>query len=369
MTKTAKDILILSLLTVTSTLLVWLPFMLSPTGMLRVFANYDGPNYMIVAKSLYNPEIIKSTFSLPLPIEYHPAHFPGYPLLIRTLSFAVPTTWAMLIVTVMTTITAVTAFYFFVRRFNLTSSPLWLSILFLFLPARWLVIRTIGSPEPLFLTAIIASFFFFHQSHVLKNFLLAAFFGVIAQITKTPGILLFASYTLYLSIEVIKSHKIPWKSFPLLLIPLSVLPIFTYYKLQTGDFWAYFHSGDNFHLVFPPFQSFVIERSWLGDFWLEDLIYIYLLGALTVVLLFKRKLYDLATFAAIFFLATLFVAHRDLSRYSLPLMPFSLIAFAPFLERKEFKFVFALILIPIYLYTINFITHNTAPIADWTPYF
>jgi len=102
--------------------------------------------------------------------------------------------------------------------------------------------------------------------------------------------------------------------------------------------------------------------------WLEDLIYVYLFGALGVVLLIKRKLYYLACFTRVFFLATLFVAHRDLSRYSLPLAPFALIAFAPYLEKKEFKIAFFFILIPIYLYTINFILHNTAPIADWTPY-
>ncbi len=169
-------------------------------------------------------------------------------------------------------------------------------------------------------------------------------------------------------VRMFKTKQVLWKAFPLLLIPLAVFPVFWLFKIQTNDFLAYFHSGDNFHLVFPPFQSFVMERSWLGDFWLEDMVWTYLFGALTVILLFQRKLYDLATFALIFFTATLFVAHRDLSRYSLPLMPFALIAFAPFLEKKEFKIAFFFILIPVYLYAINFIAHNTAPIADWTPY-
>jgi len=149
---------------------------------------------------------------------------------------------------------------------------------------------------------------------------------------------------------------------------LSIIPVFLFYQIQTGDFWAYFHSGDNFHLVFPPFQSFVTGRNWLGDFWLEDMVWQYLIGALVIVQLIKQKHYDLATFAGVFFASTLFISHRDLARYSLPIMPFALIAFAPFLEKKEFKIVFAFILIPIYLYTVNFILHNVAPIADWAPY-
>ena len=138
--------------------------------------------------------------------------------------------------------------------------------------------------------------------------------------------------------------------------------------MKTGDFLAYFHSGDNFHLVFPPYQAFSQNRSWLGDFWREDLIWQYLLGALTVILLIRQKYYDLASFAGLFFTATLFVAHRDLARYSLPLVPFSLIAFDKFIQKKEFKVALFIILPAIFLYAINFIAGNTAPIADWSPY-
>jgi hypothetical protein len=98
------------------------------------------------------------------------------------------------------------------------------------------------------------------------------------------------------------------------------------------------------------------------------MVWQYLLGALTLVLLLKQRLYDLASFAGVFFAATLFVAHRDLARYSLPLTPFSLIAFDKFIQKKEFKIALLITLPAIYLYAINFIAGNTAPVADWTPY-
>lgn len=292
-----------------------------------------------------------------------------------------PGTWAMLLTTLMTTILAASIFYLFIKKFRLSKKPLWLSILFLFLPARWLVVRSVGSPEPLFIFSLLASFYFFKSAltsasqNILSkkkiitlDFLLAGIFGALAQITKTPAILLFITYGVWLTYLAIKRKKIYYQAWPLLLIPLSALGVFIFYYLQTSNFLAYFQSGDNFHLVFPPFQAFATGRNWLGDFWLEDMVYVYLVGALTLVLLFKQKLYDLATFTTIFFTATLFVAHRDLSRYSLPLMPFALIAFAPFLEKKEFRIAFLIILPAIYFYTLNFILHNTAPIADWSPY-
>jgi len=378
-----KDLFFLFLLTILSTITLWLPFILEIGGknMLSVFANYDGPYYLVVAKTLYDRLKISTIFSLPTSLEYYPAHLPAYPLLIKLLNLFMPGPWAMLSVTVLSTCFAVSFFYLLLKKFRLSTNPFWLSICFLFLPARWLVVRSIGSPEPLFIGAILASFYFFKSAFdkgennlfspfksVTLDFFLAGVFGAIAQITKTPGILLFVGYALYLFYRWLKTQKMPWEAYPLLLIPLSIIPTFWFYQIKTGDFLAYFHSGDNFHLVFPPFQSFITGRNWIGDFWLEDMIYVYFLGILTVLQLIKLKYFDLASFAGVFFTATLFISHRDLSRYSLPLIPFSLIAFSPFLERREFKIAFFFILIPIYLYAINFISHNTAPIADWTPY-
>ena len=81
------------LLSVIPTLLIWSPFFfrltsfwkipLPPNGMGTIVANYDGPLYIIVAKTLYNPEAIKAISSFPLTTQYYTAHFPLYPLLIK----------------------------------------------------------------------------------------------------------------------------------------------------------------------------------------------------------------------------------------------------------------------------------------------
>jgi hypothetical protein len=375
-----KSLLLICLITLLSTLLLWLPFFggfgnfmgfqIPAGGMKTIFANYDGPNYIVIAKTWYQKSLVGQTFSLPLPLEYYPAHFPGYPLLIWLLGAFLSLTQAMLASTLLTSMLAAGMFYLFLCKFKLSKNPFWLTLVFLFLPARYFIVRSVGAPEAMFVFLILAAFYFFRQ----KKYWPAAIFGALAQLTKTPGILLFAGFGLYLAYQMIRSswsresvHKI-LKAWPLALIPLTVLGVFVFYGQQTGDFWAYFHSGDNFHLTLFPYQAFNSSRTWLGQIWIEDMVWLYLVAAVGVVLLFKKKLLDLGFFALIYYLATLFVAHRDLSRYLLPAWPFFLIGYDHLLQKKEFKIAFGLVLPAIYFYSLNFIISNLAPIADWTPY-
>ena len=79
-------IVVLSLL---PTVLIWLPFFLRlktfwgiplpQDGMATIVANYDGPLFIVVAKTLYNPELV-GNFSFILPAIYYAAHFPLFPL-------------------------------------------------------------------------------------------------------------------------------------------------------------------------------------------------------------------------------------------------------------------------------------------------
>ena len=379
-----RDYLLIAFLSLFSTFLIWLPFFLRlssfwkiplPTeGMATIMKNFDGLYYVVIAKSLYQPEIIESLFSFPLSSIYYSAHFPLYPLLIRFFSPVFGYLWSMLSVSLISSILAAIVFYLFVKEFKYSKSALWLTFVFLLFPARWLVVRSVGSPEALFILFILASFYFFKK----KNYWGAGAFGALTQLTKPPGILLFLGFIAFLLLEnwpEIKKKTIPTfinlfkKAYPLLLIPFSLIGLFAYYRFAYGDFWAYFNSGFNVHPIFwPPFQVFNVSAYWVGSFWLEEIIYIFLLGALGVAYLFKQKRYDLAIFTMIFFAATFFVAHRDISRYSLPMLPFLLIAFEPILVKKEFKIAFGVIAIPVFLYALNFIASNTTPLADWLPF-
>ncbi len=381
--KSWRDLLIIAFISLISTALIWLPFFLKLTsfwkislpaeGMATIMKNFDGLYYVVIAKSLYNPEVIKNLVPFDLPVIHYAAHFPLYPLLIKIGGLVISHTWSMLSISVIASLFSAMAFYLFLKEFKLSKEPLWLTIIYLLFPARWLIVRSVGSPEPLFIFFLLVSFCFFKR----KNWWLAGVFGALAQLTKPPGILLFIAYGIFLFWKNWSSIKANWQSklprliktyYPLLLIPAALISVYLYYLYIYGDFWAYFHSGDNIHLFWPPLQVFNAAAAWVGTYWLEEVIYIYLIGILGVIYLFKQKRYDLGLFAATFFYTTLFISHRDISRYSLPMLPFILIAFEKFLVKKEFKIAFVVILLPIYLYVINFIAGNTLAVADWAPF-
>lgn len=380
-----KPLSILALASVFTTVILWLPFFLRleslwninlpKAGMATIVANYDGPYYIIAAKSLYNPEIIEqSPFDLD-PI-YYSAHYPLFPLLIRGVASVFPFIgypYAMILTTMLFSCLTIVMFYLLLLEIGLKKQAFWLALLFTVFPARWLIVKSVGSPEPLFLFTILASLFFFLK----KQWWYAAIFGALAQATKPPGILLFLAYTIALVVPYWPrfAHKdaatwvreLPWKTYPLLLIPITLLGIFFFYGETYGNFFAYFNSGDNIHLLFPPFQVFNPQQAWVGTSWLEEIIWLYLLGGLGVLYLIKQKHMLFASFASVFFISILFVSHRDIARYSLPLAPLLLIAYAKVLDSKEFKWVMILLIIPIYLFSIVFITNNTTPISDWAP--
>lgn len=378
-----KDILVIILATCFITLAIWIPhffalksfyFLDFSNGFSNIYRNFDGLEYVIIAKSLYDPQIIAS---LPqsLPDIYYAAHFPGYAVLILTFAPLLGFLKSMLFVSLIFTILSTIAFYFLVKNFRLSDNPLFLSLLFLILPARWLVTHSVGSAEPVFIFFIILALYFFmehEQSFRKSSLLLCAIFGGLAQFTRPPGALLFIALSLYI---LWKTFKTPGNIFtnllqsilkylPLLLIPLSLVGVFAWYHFSYGDFFAYFKTGDNVHLVFPPFRVFNKSDFWVGDIWLEDLVYIYLIGFLSGITLIKQKLYPLAFFVLTYLTASIFITHRDISRYIIPITPFVLISFEKVLTSKEFKIVIAITALGIYLYAQNFIIENVAPFPN-----
>jgi Predicted integral membrane protein len=275
MKKKIRDFIFISLITIIPTLLIWLPFFakiesfwtipLGKDGMATIVANYDGPLYIVIAKSLYNTEIIKQITSFTLPVEYYAAHFPLFPLLIRLIAPLFGFPYAMLLTTISTSIFCIYFFYKLARTKLNESQAKWLTFIFSIFPARWLITRSIGSPEPLFVGAIIASVYYFRE----KKYLLSGIMGIVAQLTKSPGILLFIAYIIAIFIQessrltnLKQEKKINslnlLKYLPILLIPLSLIIIFIIYGIRFNDFFAYFHSGDNIHLSFPLFKYLTI---------------------------------------------------------------------------------------------------------------
>ena len=167
-------------LTVLATAIVWLPFVLKfqalpgwgldfSKGMKAIWSNYDGPNYLIVAKSWYDKELVRAAFSAPLPLEYYPAHLPLYPAMIWALDWVLPGPVAMLLTSLIGVVMASYMFYKFITQFKLSKNAKILLLAAVLIPARALAVRSIGSPEPWFIFFILASLFCFKK----QNYLLA----------------------------------------------------------------------------------------------------------------------------------------------------------------------------------------------------
>lgn len=378
-----KTFLLIAAISIIPTLLIWTPFFfriesfwgipLPKNGMETVVANYDGPLYILVSKTFYNPKLV-GNFSFLLPSEYYAAHFPLFSILIKIFSHFFGSPYSMLFVTVVSAVLATYFFYLFVKDLVDKNNALWMSFVFSIFPARWLIVRSVGSAEPLFLAMIISSVYFFRK----KSYILAGIFGLLAQITKSPGILLFIGYMFaalipdFKKMATITTQKFFKKEdikkyLGMLFIPLGLISVFLIYKVQFNDFFAYFHSGDNIHLFFPPFQIFNYSASWVGTFWLEEIIFVYLFGLIGLSNLIKKGETTLAWVVGVFFASILFVSHRDLIRYSLPIVPFLFVAFADTINKKEFKIIFLILIIPIYLFSLAYISQNVMPVSDWTP--
>lgn len=370
--------LILTAIVLISTIVLW-----KSVGFLTIYKQYDGALYVIPAKTFYEVDKmdipnVGFILSLPLSPGYFAAHLPLYPALIRVIReigiiFGINKLAylkAMVGVNLIATIGLVLFFYYLLKKFKLTNKPLLLATVLLFLP-RFLVVRTAGAPESLFMLLILLSLFFFEKS----QFWLAGLFGGIATMTKTPGILLFAGYGLVFVERLIldsrlrgnDTFRINWNWLGITLIPAGLLAVFGIYVVQYKDFFAYFHSGDNIHLTFP-FAVFNFQKNWVGTAWLEEIIFYYFMYGLAIINLKDSKYRSFFYFGLVYFIATLFVQHRDISRYSLPLWPLALIAFEKFFTSKKFLIIFICLLPAIFLFAWNMLNYNVMPISDWAPF-
>ena len=371
-----KSYLNLIVLTLLSTLFFWSIFYFNLPGKIgfgdvsleTIFANYDGPNYMVIAKCGYNKDCIGPNFSLPQPLEYYPAHFPGYPLLIKFFNNFTTGPKAMIFSTLFGSIFLSLILFKFLKLYLKEKKAYWLTIVFLFFPARFFVLRQVGAPETWFLATTLASIFYFKKDKIWLSAICAA----LAQTFKTPAILLVAAYGVIAIQEWVVNKKflpVFKKYFPYVLVPLTIVFIFYLYFLQTGNLLAYFQSGDNFHLNYLPYLVFISTKSWINTIWLEDIVYIFLFSMYGVYRLVKKYKFDIvAIYPIVFTLATLLVAHRDISRYISPIYPFLLLAYQKQLNRRSVKIILILLIPAIVLYAINFVSGNTAPISDWTNY-
>ena len=335
---------ILVLLTILSTLAVWLPFLLNlnsiagielkETGRQVLDRYLDGPLFVVVSKTLYFPASdLYAYFNLPP--EYFTSHFPLYPLLIRLFSF-IGFFNSMLLITILSAIGAVLAFYFLLKEFNLSKKPFLLAAFFVFFPFRWLVYHSVGANEALFVFLSLSSFYFFRK----QDFTKAGIFGALAVLTRPVGILLFPAFLAHLYFK--RSPFLNSKTVAKLLLIPAALGLLTLF----------------FAISFSPFAPFVFVNAFylqgflsgisayngaVGGEFVALLLALYSLGTLRLL---EQKHYDFFAYAILYLLPFLFLSHNDFSRYLVPIAPFAIfIGFREIWESKYAKYALPLVVL------------------------
>lgn len=337
--------MMLVLLSVLSSVLLYLPIMLKDTSV--IFRYWDGPNYLYVAKTLYDIPLDHPFQRYHTTPAYYACHLPLYPLLIRLLSYLFGYLSAMVTVTLMCTGLATVLFYKLLRETGAVKSPFWSATLSLFLPVRWLIYHSVGASEPLFLALVFGSMLAYQR----KRYALAFALVGLSSATRIVGVLVAVAYLIMLLREKL------WKKLPLLAItPLPLLATFSFYAWRFGDFWAYF--SWNSKLLHPvPMQVLIGYAGNNDPQHAEFYLMMYVLYGAGVLALWRWPLFF--TYSAVFYVFNLFIFHEDLSRYYIPIAPLALIVgYDQILSRRSFQLMFPLLVLCAYLYCWPLVESN-----------
>lgn len=339
-------------------------FITKDSGLDIVYKNWDGPSYILAAISMYNPRIaFENNFINSGDIRqdwtWLPAHFPLYPILIKGVSLlGIGYFQAMLLISVGFTLFSYLALYELLKFLKVSKYPLFLTLPFIFLSPRWFTVSHVGGTESMFLFFVIMFLLYVSK----KKHGLAALFIGLAQLTRPQAAFFGIAMAIIALVDLVRTRdlKLTIKTYyPYLSLPLAIVAVFSFYKLQTGNFWAFFEAISlTKNLQSIPFKTFSFPSNNIETFWQEVNAYDYVLYLGASLLMFKKKLWQFGIIALTFFIPLIFLQHSDISRYAIPLLPFAFIAYSEIIEKKEFTWATLLMSPAVMLYAINFMDHN-----------
>lgn len=331
-----------------------------------VYQNWDGPSYVMAAQSLYDPVYASEHNFLNVSHEhlnshftYLPAHFPLYPIFIRAFSF-IGYFQSALFVSVVFSLLYFIAFYELARGLKFVNNPLLLTLPMILLTPRWFLVSHVAGSESMFLFFLTLGLVYWQKQKIWPS---AVAFGL-AQITRPQGALIALAIGLYALYELVKSRdlkKIFLSYYPYLLIPLSLILVFTFYYLRTGDFFAFFSAIAIFKHFDPvPFSTFAHRTLNVETYWQEINALDYVLYLTAIFFMFKKKLASIGTVGFTLFIPLIFLHHSDISRYALPMLPILFLGFSEIIETKEFNLATLAMSPAIIRYCLDFMEYNHA---------
>jgi hypothetical protein len=360
--KTIRDCGIITIVFLLASLVFYGYFVwMTPGGMTTIYRNWDGPAYAIVAKSLYNPDIIENINTLAPDItrpSYFTQEYPLYPIFIRMFS-ALGYNEAMIVVSQMFSLLFILLCYFLFKHVQPESNALVLCLLLIFYLPRWFIVSKVGSSEPVYMFFATLSMYLYLKQKTVPS----ALSGALAVLTRLSGIFYFIGIAVFMVVR--RLH--PKRFMPYLLMPLTLVLIFVFYGSVFGNIMISIDEYAKHPITqWPPFRNFT-NLEYYHDIWKEGQLLLHLLYAIAISVLISRKQYFLAITALPYFAYLFFVHHADMSRYLLPLMPLLFIAFEKQLSTKSVYIPMFLFVPIIYLIAISFVEYNLAPATALVP--
>jgi hypothetical protein len=316
----------LALASVGGSFLVYLPFL---GDMGPVYRFWDGPNYLTVARTLYEIRPDNALLAYVYDARFFASYLPFYPLCVRALAF-VGYERALLLVSVLAATAATLLFYRLARDVWKLESPGFLSLVFLFLPPRWLLYRSTGATESLYIAATLASVLFFEKAKVGR----ASAAGALAALTRISGLMIAPAF------GVLLLARRRWRSIPwLLLIPAGLFAYFLFCAQRFGDFYAYFTPHGEKLARFLPFGFLPVL---FGKGLYHQVEFHILLALVYAVGTARLRPFPVIFSYCVFELGLhLCLSTEDWSRYFLSMAPFALIVgYRDLIDTKAFRWMF-----------------------------
>ena len=309
--------LLAGLLAAIALVIAWGPFL---SHMDVIVRHFDGPNYLVVAKTLYVPTAVNPLPGYALRPSYFAAHTPLYPLVLRACSLFGGWKAGLFLATALLAAASASAFAVYAKDAAPDVPTLVAVLAFLVLPARMFLYRALGASEALMSLLVVLAVLAWRRGRVDW----ALFAAALATVTRLNGILVVG----VLCLALLFSGRVKTALFGGALAAVPLLLLLSWHRFLFGDFFALRlgrEVADSPGRLCLPF-AFIGEMATRND-WetAEMLLGLHLFFILCAARLFaKGDRLEAGLIAAHVALFSL-LRERDLARYYLTVAPFAVV--------------------------------------------
>ncbi len=291
---------------------VSIPFVARPDLLVR---HFDGPNYLVVAKTLYQPTAVNPLPGYIYTPRYFAVHLPAYPLAVRALSWVAGYPAGLLLATALLGAVSSSAFTLYAADAAPLAHWLPLVIAFLLVPPRSLLYRSLGATEaPMALFVLLAVWALRRERTVL-----AFAFASLSSICRINGLLVIGVFV----VELIRRRRYRTALLGGIasVVPLGLVFAWQDHLLGSGSFLA-IHAGKKGLVPFAHIGELIERGEWPSA---ELLVLLFVVHALAAGRLFARGLRIEALLVTAHIGLFSLLRETDLSRYFVTVAPFTFV--------------------------------------------